>query len=117
MTSCCQSSSQVEMNYSLPSSLASPPTKATVPPGECQFGDQFTPVKLLENIPVSPTSFVLRFALPEETKSLGLSTCACLLAGANIESNGETEMVVRPYTPISTNADIGCFDLLVKVKF
>lgn len=107
-------SNEVEKSYALPSTLTSPPTKATVPPGECQFGDEFAAVKLVENIPVSPTSFVLRFALPDESKSLGLSTCACLLAGADIESDGETEYVIRPYTPISTNADIGYFDLLVK---
>ena len=117
MVSCCETSNQVEKVYGLPSSLTSPPTMATVPPGECQFGDEFVFVKLLENIPVSPTSFVLRFALPDESKSLGLSTCACLLAGANIESEGETELVIRPYTPISTNADIGYFDLLVKVRY
>lgn len=94
----------------MPPSLTSGPTKCLVPPGECQFTDEFMKVKLIGNIPVSKTSFVARFGLPDQTKPLGLSTCACLLAGADID--GET--VVRPYTPISTNADIGTFDLLIK---
>lgn len=94
----------------LPSSLTSPPVKATVTPDNCQFTDTFEKVALIENIPVSKTSFVARFGLPDASKPLGLSTCACILAG--VEVNGE--MVVRPYTPISTNADVGTFDLLVK---
>lgn len=97
-------------NSNLPSSLRSPPIKSLCPPGQCQFGDEFVKVSLLENIPVSETSFIARFELPEKNKSLGLSTCACILAGAEIDE----EMVVRPYTPISTNADIGTFDLLIK---
>lgn len=69
----------------------------------------------MENTPVSSTSFVLRFGLPDTEKGLGLSTCACLLAGASVEE-GE-DMVIRPYTPISTNEDKGTFDLLVKVSY
>ena len=95
---------------SLPSSLTGSPKAALVPPGECQFTTEFVAVPLLERFPVSSTSSVLRFALPDTTKPLQLSTCACILASAEID--GET--VVRPYTPISTNADIGYFDLLVK---
>ena len=57
--------------------------------------------------------------MPDATKPLGLSTCACVLAKADLtvaESSGsEGEAVIRPYTPISTNAQIGSFDLLVKV--
>lgn len=40
--------------------------------------------------------------------------CACLLArGAVTEDNGE--LIVRPYTPITTNALVGRFELLVKI--
>jgi hypothetical protein len=99
----------------LPSSLTSAPIKSIIGPGECQFNDEFTAVPLLENTPVSSTSFVLRFGLPDTEKGLGLSTCACLLAGASVEE-GE-DMVIRPYTPISTNEDKGTFDLLVKVSY
>lgn len=59
---------------------------------------------------MSETSFIARFELPDKNKPLGLSTCACILAGAEVDK----EMIVRPYTPISTNADIGTFDLLIK---
>ncbi len=110
---CCTHIPERAMSTSsnLPASLTSPPVKSLVAPGECQFTDEFSKVKLIENIPVSKTSFVARFALPDPTKPLGLSTCACLLAGAELDDG---EMVVRPYTPISTNADVGTFDLLIK---
>lgn len=94
----------------LPSGLTSPPIKSTVAPGECQFTDAFVKVPLLSNTPVTDNTFVVTFGLPDTTKPLGLSTCACILAGVEIDG----EMVVRPYTPISTNADVGTFDLLIK---
>ncbi len=72
--------------------------------------DQFQALELIERVKVSPTTSVLRFSLPDRTQALNLSTCACILAHAKI--NGED--VIRPYTPISTNALKGCFDLLVK---
>ena len=110
----------------IPSSLTGPPTKALVEPGKCQFTSEFTAVALLERVAVSSTSSVLRFATPNTSQPLNLSTCACILAKADLpsqptsaddkeEKTGEaTEVVVRPYTPISTNAQVGCFDLLVK---
>ena len=110
----------------LPSSLTGPPIKALVPPGKCQFTPEFMAVALLERTAVSSTSSVLRFATPDQSQPLNLSTCACVLAKADLpskptsgtddkeEKTGETEVVVRPYTPISTNAQIGSFDLLVK---
>lgn len=96
-------------NYQ-PPSLIGNPTKALVPPGKCQFTEDFVSVPLLERIPVSSTSSVLRFGLPDTSAPLNLSTCACILAKAEIAG----EAVVRPYTPISTNELKGCFDLLVK---
>jgi hypothetical protein len=98
--------------YTLPSTLTSTPTAALVPPGQCQFGSEPTAVRLLERTRVSPTSYVLRFGpLPASDEPLNLSTCACLLARADIAGAGVT---TRPYTPISTNQQIGSFDLLVK---
>lgn len=94
----------------LPPSLQSQPVCSLVPPGKCQLTDQFQDVELIERVKVSPTSSVLRFALPDSTQPLNLCTCACILAYTKI--NGED--VIRPYTPISTNALKGCFDLLVK---
>jgi cytochrome-b5 reductase len=95
------------------SSLTGPPICSLVPPGQCQFREAFIATKLLRRTPVSPTSAVLRFQLPDVARPLGLSTCACLLLGCDSIPNTDS-MIVRPYTPISTNADIGIVDLLVK---
>eukprot|EP00522_Entomoneis_paludosa_P008221 CAMPEP_0172455240 /NCGR_PEP_ID=MMETSP1065-20121228/11966_1 /TAXON_ID=265537 /ORGANISM="Amphiprora paludosa, Strain CCMP125" /LENGTH=284 /DNA_ID=CAMNT_0013207699 /DNA_START=40 /DNA_END=894 /DNA_ORIENTATION=- len=93
-----------------PTTLTGPPVSAYVAPGSCQFTDTPVAVPLLSRTPVSETSSVLRFGLPDTNQPLNLCTCACLLAKSEI--NGES--VVRPYTPISTNAHVGYFDLLVK---
>jgi cytochrome-b5 reductase len=110
--------SSAAINTAVPPSLTGSPTKALVPPGKCQLTSEFTAVALLERTAVSSTSSVLRFATPEKSEPLNLSTCACILAKADLPSqptSGEaTEVVVRPYTPISTNAQVGSFDLLVK---
>ena len=103
----------------LPSSLQGPPQSVLAQPGDCQLGPDWTAVPLLERIPVSSTSAVLRFATPDRTRPLQLSTCACLLARAVVREDGaaaeqEPEAIVRPYTPISTNAQVGHFDLLIK---
>jgi cytochrome-b5 reductase len=101
-----------------PPSLSGKPTKALVPPGKCQFTDDWTSVPLIERVSVSPTSSLLRFGLPDKSKPLNLSTCACILAKATIkgevDGKAEEEDVVRPYTPVSTNQLNGCFDLLIK---
>ena len=95
-----------------------PPIRNLSPPGVCQFTPTWSEVPLLDRIPCGTggTSFILRFGLPDTTKPMGLTTCACLLAAAELENkgNGETMDVIRPYTPISTNNEVGCFDLLVK---
>lgn len=108
--SSCRRSTMTTASYTFPSSLQASPAKALVPPGQCQFGESFTAVPLLERTKVSPTSSVLRFGLPVTDQPLNLSTCACILANANIDGND----VTRPYTPISTNQQTGSFDLLVK---
>mmetsp|Transcript_217 Transcript_217/g.342 ORF Transcript_217/g.342 Transcript_217/m.342 type:complete len:346 (-) Transcript_217:32-1069(-) len=116
---CCipnskMTSSSISSNLNppeLPESLTSSPILSLIEPGHCQFTQDFIKVPLLENVPVSPTAFVARFGLPDPARPLNLSTCACILAGVETP-NGE--MVVRPYTPISTNADKGTFDLLIR---
>lgn len=65
---------------------------------------------MLEKHQVNHNTILFTFATPDETKPLGLSTCACILA----RGVGDTGRV-RPYTPISTNASVGKFQLLVKV--
>ena len=92
------------------------PVCSLIEPGKCQLTPDFQSLKLIERQEVSPTSSVLKFETPDTSRPLDLSTCACLLAAANIPTgeDGEAPLVVRPYTPISTNAMIGSFDLLVK---
>jgi cytochrome-b5 reductase len=105
-----------------PPSLGGKPMKVLVPPGQCQFHDDWTTVSLIERVQVSPTSSLLRFGLPDTSLPLNLSTCACILAKASMKSTttsndddeGVMEDVIRPYTPVSTNALKGCFDLLIK---
>lgn len=102
-------------NSDYPSTLTTEPVSALVPPGKCQFGEDFASVSLLKKWKVSGTSSVLRFGLPNEAEPLNLSTCACILAKADLpDRDGKIEGVVRPYTPISTNAQVGSFDLLIK---
>jgi cytochrome-b5 reductase len=118
------SSSSSSQNRALSSSsfLSQPPVAALVPPGMCQFTPDFQSVPLLERREVSPTSSILRFGLPDTTQPLNLSTCACILARAGIsigigigmDDTNQDVMEIRPYTPISTNALVGSFELLVK---
>ncbi|KAL9190004.1 hypothetical protein ACHAXT_009679 [Thalassiosira profunda] len=95
-----------------------PPICNLVPPGHCQFTPKFQSAPLLDRIPCGTggTSYLLRFGLPDSTRPLDLTTCACVLAGADLmdDASGEAVEVVRPYTPISANDQVGCFDLLVK---
>lgn len=53
------------------------------------------------------------FSLPDSRRALGLSTCACILA--KFDAEGSNDTVVRPYTPVSTNALMGKFQLILKV--
>lgn len=89
-----------------------PAVCATVPPGSCVFTEEWMPATLTGRESISHDTSVLTFGLPDADKPLGLSTCACLLARGGID--GEGQPVVRPYTPISTNALNGAFQLMVK---
>lgn len=98
--------------------LVGPPTAATCPPGQCAFSDEWSKATLVERERISHDVILLTFALPDQSKPLGLSTCACILAKFDTTSDehpGSSEAVVRPYTPVSTNALIGRFQLMVKV--
>ena len=83
-----------------------PPTAALAPPGECALDASWRPLPLAARRWGSADAVLLRFGL-DAGESLRLPTCACLLARAG--------GVVRPYTPVSTNALVGSFELLVKV--
>ena len=79
------------------------------------FTEDFSPAKLISKVPVngSGDAIIATFALPDETKPLGLSTCACLLARGGKDKEGNP--VVRPYTPINTNALVGKMEFLIRV--
>jgi cytochrome-b5 reductase len=89
------------------------PTKSLVPPGNCILTENWTPLALISKETVNHDTSVYRFSLPDGTSPLNLSTCACVLASIP-DSTANGELIVRPYTPISTNADIGFMDLMVK---
>lgn len=91
------------------------PTAAYVPPGECVFSADWAESRLLSNVSVSHDTRVFTFGLDSD-KALGLSTCACLLMkGVDGPFDDEGKPVIRPYTPVSTNAMVGKFELMVKV--
>lgn len=91
----------------------SKPSSAVVPPGQCVFTEEWSPATLVAKEMTGKSSRVFTFALPDATKPLGLSTCACILAKGGLDASGSA--VVRPYTPISTNSMIGKFELLIKI--
>lgn len=69
-----------------------------------------TPFKLQNKIVLSHDSFMLDFALPTPEHILGLPTGKHLFLSAKIND----EVVVRRYTPISSNFDIGCVKFVIK---
>lgn len=69
-----------------------------------------TPFRLQNKIVLSRDSFMLDFALPTPEHVLGLPCGKHLFLSANI--NGE--MVLRRYTPISSNYDVGCVKFVIK---
>lgn len=70
-----------------------------------------TPFKLQNKIVLSRDSIMLDFALPTPEHILGLPTGKHLFLSAKI--NGET--VVRRYTPITSNYDVGCVKFVIKI--
>jgi len=96
------------------SSAIGPPIAAVCPPGQCVFrAEEWTPAKLLERTQETHDTFLLTFGLQDATKPLGLSTCACILC--MITEEGADAPIIRPYTPVSTNAMLGKFQLVIKV--
>jgi nitrate reductase (NAD(P)H) len=70
-----------------------------------------TPFRLQNKIVLSRDSILLDFALPTPEHILGLPTGKHVFLSATI--NGE--MVLRRYTPISSNYDVGCVKFVVKI--
>ena len=85
-----------------------------VPPGNCQLGPAgFLALPLVARKVINHDSCLFTFDCPDNTKSLGQSTVASVLAKIMVE--GEDAPVIRPYTPVSTNALLGKFELFVKI--
>jgi len=87
----------------------------------CYFPTSWLAVPLAEKREYNHDSTVYTFTLPEGT-SLNLPVCACILMKApgrgRKEGGGKDDFdgsdAVRPYTPMSDNAMLGKFELLVK---
>lgn len=75
--------------------------------------DTFIDFKLAEKIIVSPDTRIFRFALQTPEHILGLPIGQHMYLKATIDG----KEVMRPYTPISSDDDVGHFDLMVKVYF
>ncbi|XP_067855310.1 NADH-cytochrome b5 reductase 3-like isoform X2 [Heptranchias perlo] len=71
------------------------------------------PLKLIDKEIVSRDTRKFRFALPSPAHVLGLPIGQHIYLSARI--NGE--LVVRPYTPVSSDDDKGYVDLVVKIYF
>ena len=87
----------------------------------CFLPTTWMELPLVEKREVNHDSTVYAFGLPEG-QSLQLPVCACILMLApgrgRKEGGGKDDFdgtdAVRPYTPISDNAMLGKFELLVK---
>ncbi|KAK9727357.1 Nitrate reductase [NADH] 1 [Basidiobolus ranarum] len=74
---------------------------------------KYTAFPLIEKIVLSKDTRLFRLGLPSPKHRMGLPLGKHILLRAKI--NGRT--IVRPYTPVSTEADLGHLDLAVKVYF
>jgi nitrate reductase (NAD(P)H) len=71
------------------------------------------PFKLIVKEKLSPDSYRLRFALQSPSRVLGLPVGQHMLFSAKIDG----KMVMRAYTPTSSDHDVGYFDLVIKVYY
>ncbi|KAI9487582.1 MAG: hypothetical protein EXX96DRAFT_553852, partial [Benjaminiella poitrasii] len=55
-----------------------------------------------------------RFKLPNETDVAGLPVASCVMFRANITKDGNTQEVIRPYTPTSLEKAQGYVDFVIK---
>ena len=70
------------------------------------------PFELVFSEELTHDTRLMRFALPSEQHCLGLPIGQHIYLSAKV--NGE--LVVRPYTPTSSDDDKGYFDLVLKVR-
>lgn len=71
------------------------------------------PLKLIEKEEISPDTRRFRFALPSTNHILGLPVGAHVYLSARVND----QLIVRPYTPVSSDDSKGYMDLVVKVYF
>lgn len=83
------------------------PISAVVPAGQCVFTEDYVSAPLLSKIRISNNTRIFTFGLPDPDKPLGLTTCAAV----KLRLNG----VAKFYTPVSTNAMLGQFQLMIKI--
>lgn len=71
------------------------------------------PMRLIDKLELSADTRRFRFALPSPQHVLGLPVGQHLYLSARVDG----ELVVRPYTPVSSDDDKGYVDLVIKVYF
>lgn len=71
------------------------------------------PLKLVQREVLSHDTRKLRFALPSENHVLGLPVGQHVYLSARVNN----QLVVRAYTPVSSDSEKGYFDLVIKVYF
>nr|CAG4651253.1 EOG090X0BKI [Simocephalus serrulatus] len=71
------------------------------------------PMKLVERHVISHDTRRFRFALPSSQHVLGLPVGQHVYLSARVND----QLVIRPYTPVTSDEDKGYFDLVVKVYF
>jgi len=69
------------------------------------------PLKLVEKVVLSHDTRLFRFELPSPKHCLGLPTGQHIYLSARVSGS----LVVRPYTPTSSDEDLGHMDLVIKV--
>ena len=94
-----------------------PPAQAAAPaPG--LDPKNWTPLKLVEAVPLTENTAIYRFAFADPEATSGMTVASCLLTKAPIGSekpDGSRANVLRPYTPMSRPNAKGYLDLAVKV--
>ncbi len=71
------------------------------------------PLKLIERQEVSHDTRRFVFELPSKDHILGLPVGQHIYLSAKIDGS----LVVRPYTPVTSDEDLGHMDLIIKVMF
>ncbi|KAF0310410.1 NADH-cytochrome b5 reductase 3 [Amphibalanus amphitrite] len=87
--------------------------KSRGPPRALQDPNVKYPLRLIDKLVLSPDTRRFRFALPSKEHVLGLPVGQHVYLSARIDGN----LVIRPYTPVSSDDDFGYMDLVIKVYF